>query len=114
MLMSQWAKLIKKMIFYDLNQSNVNNNKFLNDGVRYKIFIKKHTLMFYINAYIYNILISNLEYFLKQISLKGDVNYCINNKVPIFYEQLLHKSTLKLRKILKICQRSFVNPTPGL
>ncbi len=22
----------------------------------------------------------------KQISLKGDVNYCINHKVPIFYE----------------------------
>ena len=27
-----------------------------------------------------------LNYFLKQISLKGDVNYCMNHKVPIFYE----------------------------
>jgi len=27
-----------------------------------------------------------LKYFLKQISLKGDFNYCINHKVPIFYE----------------------------
>ncbi len=27
-----------------------------------------------------------LNYILKQISLKGDVNYCINHIVPIFYE----------------------------
>jgi len=26
------------------------------------------------------------KYFLKQISLKGDLIYCINNKVPISYE----------------------------
>ncbi len=26
------------------------------------------------------------KYFLKQIWLKGDVNHCINHKVPIFYE----------------------------
>ncbi len=26
------------------------------------------------------------KYFLKQISLKGDVNFCKNHKVPIFYE----------------------------
>jgi len=43
-----------------------------------------------------------LKYFLKQISLKGDVNYsCINHEVPIFYEKQLHKSTLKLWKILQ-------------
>jgi len=52
------------------------------------------------------------KYFLKQISLKGDFNYFINNKVPIFYEWLLRKSTSKLRKILRICLRSFVNPHP--
>jgi len=28
-----------------------------------------------------------LKYFLKQISLNGDVEYCINHNVPIFYEQ---------------------------
>ncbi len=28
----------------------------------------------------------SFKYFLKQIWLKGDVNYCINHKVPIFYE----------------------------
>jgi len=27
-----------------------------------------------------------LIFFLKQISLKGDFNYCINPKLPIFYE----------------------------
>jgi len=41
---------------------------------------------------------------LKQISLKGDVNYCHNNKLPIFYEYLLRKSTLKLQKTLQICK----------
>jgi len=40
-------------------------------------------------------------FFLKQISLKGDVNYCINHKVSISYEKLLHKSTLKLQKPYK-------------
>ncbi len=29
---------------------------------------------------------------------KGDVNYLINYTIPIFYEELLCKSTLKLRK----------------
>jgi len=53
-----------------------------------------------------------LKYFLKQISLKGDVNYCKNHKVSFFYEQLLHKSTFKLLKILWICLRSFVNFHP--
>jgi len=33
-----------------------------------------------------------------QISLKGNNDYCINNKVPIFYEYLLCKSTLNLQK----------------
>jgi hypothetical protein len=28
----------------------------------------------------------NFKYFLKQTALKGDVNYCINYKVSIFYE----------------------------
>jgi len=27
--------------------------------------------------------------------IKGDINYCKNYKVPIFYEHLLGKSTLK-------------------
>jgi len=39
-----------------------------------------------------------LNHFLKHISFKGDVTYCINHKVPIFYEELLCKSTLKLQK----------------
>ncbi len=43
-----------------------------------------------------------LKYSLKQISLKGYVNNCINHKVPI-------KSTLKLQKELRICLKSFVN-----
>jgi len=47
----------------------------------------------------------------KTASLKGDVNYCINHKIPIFNE---NKSNLKLRKILQICLRSFVNPHPGV
>ncbi len=51
--------------------------------------------------------VKSLYYF--QISLKGDVNYCL---VPIFYEQLLRKSTLRLQKILRFCLRSFVNPHP--
>jgi len=55
-----------------------------------------------------------LKYFLKQISLKGDVYYCINHKEPIFYEQPLHKSTLKFKKILQIRLRSFVNFHPVL
>ncbi len=42
------------------------------------------------------------------------VNYCINHKVPIFYGQLLHKSILKLQKILRIGLRSFANPHPDL
>jgi len=49
------------------------------------------------------------------MSLKDDVNYFLNYllpKVPIFYEYLLRKSTLKLRKILQICVRSFVNSHP--
>ncbi len=51
---------------------------------------------------------------MNQILLKGDVNYCINYEAPIFYEYLLHKSTLKLQKILQIWPRSFVNSHPDL
>ena len=50
--------------------------------------------------------------FLRQISLKGDINYCNNHKIPIFHEKLRWKSNLKLRKILWICVRSFVNSHP--
>ncbi len=46
--------------------------------------------------------------------IKGDVNYCINHKTLIFFEKLLSKSTLKLKKILQICLRSLVNSHPGL
>jgi hypothetical protein len=55
-----------------------------------------------------------LKSFLKQISLKGDMHYCIDRKVPIFCECLLHKSKLKLQKILKIYIRSFVNLHSGV
>jgi len=51
--------------------------------------------------------------FLKQISLKSDINYCNNYKIPIFHEKLRCKSNLKLLKILRICVRSFVNSHPG-
>jgi len=56
-----------------------------------------------------------IKYFLKEISLKGDVNRCKNHKVPIFYEQLLCKRALELLQIiLQICLRSFVNFHPVL
>jgi len=42
------------------------------------------------------------KYFLKHISLKSDFNYCINHKVPIFFDRILCKSTLKLQK--KSCE----------
>ncbi len=45
---------------------------------------------------------------------KVNVNYCINHKVPKFYELLLHKSTSNLRKILQICLRGFVNSHPAV
>ncbi len=48
-----------------------------------------------------------VKYFLKQISFKGDVNYCMKHKVPFFCE-----STLKVQKILRIFVRSFVNSHP--
>jgi hypothetical protein len=50
----------------------------------------------------------------KQISENGDINYSINHKIPNVYEYLLNKSILKLRKILRICVRSFVNSHPEL
>jgi len=40
-------------------------------------------------------------------------NAGLNHKVPIFYEYLLLKNTLKLRKIIQICLRSFVNTHLG-
>ncbi len=33
-----------------------------------------------------------LKYVLRQISLKGDVNYCINHKVPFFYDNYFVKA----------------------
>ncbi len=50
--------------------------------------------------------------FSKQISIKVNVNYCKKHKILIFYGYLLRISTLKLRKILQICVRSFVNSHP--
>jgi len=49
---------------------------------------------------------------LKQISLKGDVNYCINHKVSIFYEYLLCISTLKLKKNLINFPKTFCEFPP--
>ncbi len=50
---------------------------------------------------------------MEQISLKVDVNYCINHKVPIFYEYLLHKRTLKLQKTYKYAWEVLWIPTQG-
>jgi hypothetical protein len=36
--------------------------------------------------YMFNVFTEFFKYFSKKIKLKGDVNYCINHKVPIFYE----------------------------
>jgi hypothetical protein len=46
--------------------------------------------------------IFRLKVFLKQMSLKGDVNFCINHKEPIFF--------IKHLKVTK----SFVNSHPGV
>ncbi len=54
-----------------------------------------------------------LKMFLKQISIKVNVNYCKERKLLIFYGWLLCKSNLKLQKILWICLRSFVNSHLG-
>lgn len=43
---------------------------------------------------------------MKQISSKVDINYCKNNKLPLFYELLLRKAS----QILRICLKySFVS-----
>ncbi len=50
--------------------------------------------------------------FLKQISLKVDVNYYKNRKLPIFHELVLSKSISKLCNFYKVTLISLVNVDP--
>ena len=52
-------------------------------------------------------------YFLKEITLKVDVNYSKNDKYYLFYK-LPRKSISKLGKSYKIFLRTFVNSHPAL
>ncbi len=47
-----------------------------------------------------------------QISLQVDVNYCKICNWSIFHDLFCWKNIWKLRKILRICVRSFVNSHP--